>query len=267
MFENALKKEKRTKGFARLWHRFFLKPIPMPRVVLELSDSELKILGFRKNGTLKIDFAKILNLPKEVYADGIVKDANTFSMLLRQDFKSNVPKNISAIAIIPEEKVFSKIIQQRFGEVHTLNDLVRQALPLPKEEMVFAIKEIVPLSRQITHKDFNVWAVEKNYFESYRDVLKIAGIEPVDFIPESLGIISAIFPKRETSDACLVVVPEVNKITLLIFAGRAVHVSKTIFGLDHVKVAPGLVGEFIDAVKEAIIYYRDRVLHEHGASS
>jgi|GEM_PF-6102286 len=266
MFEHALRK-KEKQGFRTILARLSGRaPASRPRIAAELSDGALRIIGFRGHAPLLINAVETIPLPREFYKGGAVKDEATFSILLRHGLKRFGAHTVYAVGVLPEEKVFSRIIQKTVGEVATLDQLIDKALPIPRADLIVAAKEVVPLSRQITHQDFNVWAVEKNFFESYRATLATANVAATDFVPESVAIVAALFPQLESYDATLVIVPRETKTTMLIFAGRAVHISTALFSVAHIASAPGLVKDFVDAVGRAIAFYRDRVLHEHGAS-
>jgi len=267
MFVQELKRMRKTSRLKGFLNTLFWKPALAPRVVIELSEGEAKTIGFKRERSLLVDLVETINLTADVYAKGEFKDEWSLGVLLKHLVRNASPRQVGALAIVPEEMIFTKIVQVKFGEIHTLENLVRQFLPLPWNEMVVTAKEIVPLSRQLTHKDFNVWAVERIYLESYQRALEAGAMAVLDFLPESLATVTALFPKGESFDASLIVVPQAKKIIILIFAGRAVHFSETLPGLEQLSRDPALEGMVVESVQEAIAFYRDKVLHEHGASS
>lgn len=265
MFIKALEKKGREGGFLGVLHLILRRPPPPARVAVALSGNEAKMLSFGKGKLLPVSFLGTLELPPEVYEAGTVKDREGLVVLLEHLLKTLGRKRVGAVVILPEEKVFTKIIQVKTGEIHSLDSLAGKMLPLPEDAMVVTAREVIPLSRQITHKDYNLWAVEKVYLEAHRYTFLSSGIVPVEFLPESLAIVEALFPQRESWDAPLILVPKKKKVTLLIFAGRAVHFSETLFG--ELSQDKALHDELVNSVSEAITFYRDKVLHEHGASS
>jgi hypothetical protein len=267
MFSKVLKKEAGRKGLASLFRRIMRRAPSMPRLALELSFRKAKALGFKQNKALTIDFLESAIVPSDAYDGREIKDSETLSLLIKHLVKKADSGTAGALLIIPEEMVFSRIIQLKTGEVRPLEKAVLEALPLPVEDVALETKEIVPLSRQITHKDINLWAAEKEYLTSLKDIFESSGVQILDFLPESLAIVSTLFPKMETADACLILVPQEEKTMMLIFAGRAVHFSNILPSLQSASYTPQSEKEFVGTVREAIAFYRDKVLHEHGASS
>lgn len=175
----------------------------------------------------------------------------------------------ASVAIIPEEQVFYKIVSLAAGADFdsTISGAVA-ALPLRKDEAIWEYAEIQPLAAEPGHKDFAFWAVSRKYLEDCGKILRSAGIRVADFLPEAVGIVKAVFPLFETSDAVLILAVSASRSTLTAFAGRAIHFAGAVPVGSKALEAGDREAEdsFVSEILQATLWYKNRALHEHGAS-
>jgi hypothetical protein len=172
------------------------------------------------------------------------------------------------LAIVPEEEVFYRLVSVSATQdaAAALREAVA-ALTLGTEDTIWEYTEIRPLAAESSHRDFAVWATSRRYLADYQKTMRLSGIEVVDFMPESMGLVKAIFPSLETSDAALIIAASDGRTVFTVFAGRAIHLSGVLpFG------AKALGGgneesedRFLSEMLQAILWYKNRAFHEHGA--
>lgn len=223
----------------------------------------------------KKSFFPFFSRRKKARAAAIIRGDEIFFLNHNQKtFRISVGKKIGerageSVAIIPEEKVFYKILSVPDGtEVSSAIQESLVILPFHKDEAVWEYAEIQPLAAEPGHKDFAFWAAPRKYLEDYNKLMQSSGIRIVDFLPEATGIAKAVIPSLETSDAILIVAITEKGSTLAIFAGRAIHFS-AVLSLGGKELESGrieLEDQFLSEILQATFWYKNRALHEHGAS-
>lgn len=180
-------------------------------------------------------------------------------------------KNVTpeCVAIVPEEELFYKILS--FPNNADVTSALKEAvvnLPFRQEDIIWEHEPIVPLVAVPDHNDFALWAVSREYLKNCRKTLQSAGIRIVDFLPEPIGLVKTIFPSFETTDAVLIISISSARIIFAIFAGRAIHLSGVLpFGGKTLGSGDSETEtRFLSEVSQSVFWYKNRALHEHGAS-
>jgi hypothetical protein len=184
------------------------------------------------------------------------------------DRKSNISKS-ECIVVIPEEEIFYKIISvpANVDKDAAFKEAIASS-PFQPEDAVLEYAEIKPIAAEPGHKDFAFWIVTRKYLENCRKILETVGLSIQDFLPENFSLVRLLFPSVETNDAALIIAVWPERSVFIAFAGRAIHFSGTLpFGRKSLEGAEDETKDrFLSEIVQAILYYKNRVLHEHGAS-
>jgi len=192
---------------------------------------------------------------------------DTYRTLIRQLLDKSPKISRECIAMIPEEELHYRIISlPKERDIKEAIEELMPALPFEAGDAVYAYEEIRPLAGSITHSDYGLWVASKKYLESYRNILESGDLSVRDFFPETRGIIEVLFAEKETMDANLILTVSETRSVFSIFAGRAIHFSGVLpFGTASLSAPGEEADRFIAEVAQATAFYKNRVLHEHGA--
>ena len=238
------------------------------KAILKVDKSSIKILIAQKNKDVyKINFADLIFVEDLIDKDGLVKDKELFKFFLKESFKKANIKIKNILGITPEEETFYKIFslssdfekeKNKEGKIHSLITL--------DFEPVFDIKEFKPVFRYDSHYDYSLWAINKNYLESYYELLKSLGVSLEKFEPENKMIVKALFRTFGTLDAVLIISISAERTVLIVFGGRGIHISTYLqFGLNSFSKNEKH-NEFIEELEKIVLFYNTKSYHEHGAS-
>lgn len=232
-------------------------------VILELLQGEARamiVVAGQPKAMERID------MPPEVMQKNEIQDIDAAAFFIRQLTKK-FPTISQVVAIIPEEEVFRRFLQvaQKDDERTILARILPDILPATPEEMFWEWRIVRPLTATTGHKDIEVIAVSRQYLLNYYDTLRLAKLQPVNFLPESFGILKLIFPVLESQNANLVVFSDKSRTILMVFAGHAIHVT-SVLAYGERELVGEAIGVVIEEINRVIQFYRHRVVHEHGAS-
>ncbi len=182
--------------------------------------------------------------------------------------KKNDIRIKDCIFIVPEEEIFYKIISLSSGDdIKKAIQDATFALPFRKEDTISEYFEITPIEQNFGHRDLAFFAASKSYLENCIKTIEAAGLKIQDFIPETIGLVKAIFHNFETRDAVLIIAVSYERTVFVVFAGRAIHFSGTLpFGSRALESENEESDRLIGTILDSISYYENRARHEHGAS-
>lgn len=277
-----------------------------PAVGIDISDLSMKYIQFRGEDKLTIPFFGEIEIPEGIVVSGEIKKKEELIKILSSWF-SKERKHLGSSLVaagLPEEKSFLRVLQLPKVKQEEAGNAIRWEIeanvPVPLEELIYDYEIIEPLKNSLDHLDVVITAFPKKIVESYIDVLKHIGLQPLALELESQAIVrSTIVNLREESAKIIVEIGR-NHTGLIIFSGGAIIFTTTFelggrtfeesivknlqvsaekaisikkeFGLQKREFKGQLfsalvppVAALADEIKRAMEYYRNHTAHIHGA--
>ena len=279
--------------------------IRLPAVGIDISDQSMKYIQFRGKDELEISFFGEIEIPAEIIIDGEIKKKEDLAKTLSAWFQKEKKRLDSPFVVVglPEEKSFLRLIQlpqtKREEVAGAIRREIETNIPLPPEKLIYDYEIIEPLKNHLDHFDVVITAFPKDIVESYAEVLKIAGLQPIAMELESQAIIRSIIAKLREESAKIIVDIGRNRTSVIIFSGGAIIFTTTLslgghtfeeniaknlkismekaiaikkeFGLHKKEFGGQLfsalvppVAALTDEIKRAMEYYRTHPAHIHG---
>lgn len=281
--------------------------IRLPVIGFDISDRSIKYVELSSKKYLEMKRFGEISLPEGVIVSGEIQDkekciAIMKSWLLREGrpFASSFVN-----AALPEEKSFVRLIQLPKVKIEDVSNAIRWEIeaniPLSPAELIYDHEIIEPLEGNQDHFDISITAFPKNIVETYVEVLKGAGLEPLALELESQAIARAIIPRQHEKTARVIIDMGRLHTSFILYSGDAIIFTTTIdvggkifeeniaralnvdmdkavqikkeVGLNRKeyggKVFPALVpamATVANEVKRTVEYYRLHTAHTHGAS-
>jgi hypothetical protein len=258
MFKEVLT-TKRFPRYSRLFLPFLFRRYSDIGYAFMLKDAGLSFIS------AKIEGGRFLIKSFEEFSD----KTETAPKLIKKVISNYIKSPIECVVVIPEEEVVYKVVSAK-NEEDPQNAILSSILELffsPKD-FLYHYDKIQPIKPDISHSDYSVWVVTREYLEKCKKIFEEAGVYIKDIIPENLATIEMVFPQKETPDANLIINVSRTRITFLIFAGRAIYFSGVLpFGSSNIFNGSGNEEKFIFEILQILDFYKNRVFHEHGASS
>ena len=198
---------------------------------LNLSDSFLKIAKLKKKSRgFVLTSLNETEIPKGIIEEGIIKDEEFLSKIIKSSIKSVKGKKIKTkyvVASLPEEKSFLQIIQMpKMNEKELSLAVPLQAenyIPLPIDEVYLDFQVIPPVKNYFDNIEVLVIAMSKKIIDSYVSCFKKAGLLPIIFETESEAIARALIQKDKNGSLEVLINIDKNSAKLIVFSGNFVR--------------------------------------------
>jgi type IV pilus assembly protein PilM len=197
---------------------------------LDISDFSIKVLFLKK----KKGFLKSINFSEKKIDPGIVengeiKDEKKLADLIKEVLKEAKIKTKYTILSLPENKVFLEIIQMpklRGDELRSA--IVYEAenyIPFPLEKIILDY-QVLPLVDEKSEKlNIMLVAFPKDIANSYLRTLKLAGLFPLVFEPESFAISRALIEEGKDHPPILLIDIGATKSNFIIYSDLSIKLS------------------------------------------
>lgn len=183
--------------------------LSMPAFGLDISDETIKFIRLKPRGS-SIHIAEYgrKTIPKGIIAGGEIKKIDELAKILSEEIVQSFGFRYAYLTL-PEEKGYMNIVElpvMSHDEMRTaLEAQFSEYVPLPPEEAVFDFEILHSKTLQGT-KRFEVAMVSfpRALVESYRAVLRKAGITPIAFDAEVQALARSVIPK-DVKDPFLII--------------------------------------------------------------
>lgn len=280
--------------------------IHQPAVGIDISDLSMKYVKFNGEDKLTIPFFGEIEIPEGIVVSGEIKKKEELIKILSSWFLKERKHLGSSLAVagLPEEKSFLRVLQLPKVKQEEVGNAIRWEIeanvPVPLEELIYDYEIIKPLENNLDHLDVVITAFPKKVVESYVDVLKHIGLQPLALELESQAIIRSVIANLREESAKIIVEIGRNHTSLIVFSGGAIIFTTTFelgghtfeenivknlqvnpekavsikkeFGLQKQEFKGQLfsalvppVAALADEIKRAMEYYRNHTTHIHGA--
>lgn len=193
---------------------------------LDLSDLSVKAANLRKKRkALDLSCLDQALIPRGLIKQGKVRKEKELieflksflSEIRKESFKTNY-----VVASLPEEKSFLKIIKMPPMDPQKAKESVKfeieNYIPLSADQVYLDSQIVSSAERSKDHLELLVLAIPKEIVDSYLNVLKQSGFQPVALESESLAISRALIKKEKTKQSVLLVDLGATKTTFIAYS-------------------------------------------------
>jgi len=209
---------------------------------MDISDFSIKLAKLKRHKQ-EFDLACFgeQSLPKGLIESGLVKNEQGLAEIIRwavKNVKGEKMKTKQVVCCLPEEKSFLRIIQLPKMTPQELAKVVpfeaENYIPIPLKDCYLDFEVIEPLVNHLDHFDVLLAAIPQPVLDPYLRSLKLAGLRPCAFEPESLAITRALIKNMITVNPIMIIDLGATRTNLIIFSGRAVRFVKSLnFSADQ----------------------------------
>ncbi len=273
---------------------------------MDLSDLSLKIVQLKeRKGKLSLASFIKERIPAGLVEGGEIKKEETLVNILKealQKVKGEPLGGRRVICNLPEEKVFIRVIQLPPMKETEIEEAVKweaeNHIPLNIEEVYLDWQIIKPVFNHLDHLDILIAASPRPLVDSYLNVLKKSGLEPVALEPESIAVVNSLMNPHNLKPTIIVDLGMTGT-NFVIFSALAIRFTSHItisgqqlsrlimknlgvdeagatqlkikIGLDEAKkkgkvyraLAP-MIKELAKQIQDYISFYHDHATHIHG---
>lgn len=216
-------------------------------VGVDISDRSIKFVRFSPKNIFELEEYREIEVPEGVIQEGEIKKENELSGLIGSWLAGSGKnfKNAFAVVSLPEEKSFLRLIQFPKMKREEIKNAIRWEIeaniPLPPDELIYDF-EVVEQPEQhanyYDHLDVVINAFPRTLVESYNEVLKKAGIQPVAMELESQAIVRALLTTSKNKGPKIIVDIGRNRTSLIVYSGDAIIYTTTLlFGGKNIEEA------------------------------
>jgi len=223
---------------------------------LDISDNSIEVMLLNKTfSSIKVEGYGRKVLRGEIVKDGIIKNEEKLSQIIKQVLAEAQPKPIKAtecILSLPESKAFTHIF---YFPAHLDKDQIKQAVPYEAEKIIPFKTDEIYFDFKIINKD-KKWqevlyaATYPKVVESYVKVLEQAELKPVAFDLESISLFRALIGKEDYNNGILIIDIGARSTNLNIFYRQGLRAS-TIINIGGNRLTKAIAKEMNVGEEEA----------------
>ena len=206
-----------------------------PAFGLDISDLTVKFMRIdARNGIPCFEYFGEINIPEGVIANGEIKKEDDLAGILTAELRAASRLVIGkryCVASLPEEKSFVRMLElpdipdKDAGQA--IKWEVEGVVPLPLGE-IFYDYELAPRNAVAGHRDALIIAFPRNIIQSYRRVLKNAGLTPLALELESQAISRAVVSKEIIAKSLMIIDIGAARTSFIILVGGSLIFTKSI---------------------------------------
>ena len=197
---------------------------------LDLSDRSLKIVQFKKQkGGLSLSGFTAQDIPSGLVQNGEIKKEKELTSVLKNVLTEARKKKIignRVVCNLPEEKVFIRVIQLPQMKEEEIAQAVywetEAHIPLSIDEVYMDWQIIEPVVNHLNHIDILIAAAPRDLVNSYLNLLKRSGLQPVALEPESVAVVRSLIKLKDHKPAVIVDLG-LTGTNCVVFAARAIR--------------------------------------------
>jgi len=179
---------------------------------LDLSDLSLKIAQLKeKKGEISLASFIKESIPVGLVVGGEIKREEELVKILKETLEKAKGEPLGdrrVVCNLPEEKVFIRVIQLPPMKETEIDQAVtweaENHIPLSIEEVYLDWQIIKPVYNHLDHLDILIAATPRPLVDSYSNVLRESGLEPVALEPESIAVVNSLISPKDPKPTIIV---------------------------------------------------------------